>query len=158
MSRVGRGVVLQSGRRVDGDAEFERDSGDGGGNRRFEAFGRQPPAQAAKPVGHEGLGGGAVVTCRHWAEHGMAKRLDLGPFGPPLLSQEMEGDRFHQHQALDARAQRARRLECQSGAVGMAHQMKRAFDFLGEGEQHADIGVDGEGLFGRPRRGLPISR
>jgi hypothetical protein len=33
----------------------------------------------------------------------------------------------------------------------MAYEVKRAFGLLGDGKQHAHVGIGAEGLFGGPR-------
>jgi hypothetical protein len=76
--------------------------------------------------------------------------LDLGPFRPALLPQEMEGDRLHQREALHAGSELARGLERQGCPVRVADEVKRAFGFLGDGRQHVQVGFALERLISRP--------
>src|SRR3981189_2393345 len=75
----------------------------------------------------------------------------LGPFGPALLPQELEGDWLHQREAFQAGPERGGGFERQGRTVRMAHEVKRAFGLLGDGKQHVHVGIGAVGLLGRPR-------
>jgi hypothetical protein len=63
----------------------------------------------------------------------------------------MKGHRLDEHEALNAGAESAGRLERKRGSVGMADEMQLAIGLVGDGKQDAQIGVGPEGLARGPR-------